>query len=225
MQILLLAALSEEAEAFLPGEGIITDAGWPHVRRVSALGHDLRIATTGIGKVNIAAAAAMLHAAEPADLFAIIGTAGKIGVARGDCFWLAHAVQHDYGAERPGSFVHYTPGAWPLGPASVEPFTALPDPGSGLPAVTIASGDAFVECPAQSAFLAERLGAALVDMETGALGQFARQVARPWIGIKATTDEANQDSAADFHTNLRIASNRSARAMEQVLSALGVAIS
>jgi adenosylhomocysteine nucleosidase len=220
MHILLLAALAEEADAFLPGQGDVRMEGWLPVRTLESYGHAITIAVTGIGKVNAASTAAHLMGRNPADLIAITGTAGKIGTLAGDCFYLARAIQHDYGAERPGQFVHYDAGTVPLGPASVTPMSSLADPGTGLPQALIASGDAFVECPDHARFLSEGLKADIVDMETAALAQFAARIGRPWAGIKATTDDANHDSAGDFQTNLRRASKRAAEAMERLIQLL-----
>ena len=220
MRILILAALAEEADALRPGEGRPLPCIWPPARRLALDGHDVVIATTQIGKVNIATAAARLYALLDAELLLTLGTAGKLSSLAGDCFYLARAVQHDYGARRPQDFVHYTPGAWPIGPAHVEPYVALPDPGTGLPDACIASGDCFVEDGAFAAHLVAALGADVVDMETAAVAQFARSVGLPWAGIKATTDDANHESAGDFHANLLAASARAARAMEQLLALL-----
>ena len=220
MRILILAALAEEADAFRPGEGRPLDSDWPPARTLQIGAHDVVVATTGIGKVNIATAAARLHALTGTELLLTLGTAGKLSALPGDCFYLARAVQHDYGARRPDDFIHYPPGAWPMGPAHVEPFEALPDPGTGLPQACIASGDAFIEDAAFAAHLVAVLGADVVDMETAAIAQYASAVGLPWAGIKAVTDDANHDSAGDFHANLLAASARAAQAMEQLLSRL-----
>ncbi len=220
MRILILAALDEEADAFRPGEGEPVACIWPPARRLAFDGHEVIVATTGIGKVNIATAAARLHALAGAELLLTLGTAGKLSGLAGDCFYLARSVQHDYGARRPHDFVHYNPGAWPMGPAHVEAYAALPDPGTGLPQACIASGDAFIEDPAFAAHLVAALGADVVDMETAAVAQFATGVGLPWAGIKATTDDANHDSAGDFHANLLAAAARAARAMESLLAML-----
>jgi adenosylhomocysteine nucleosidase len=219
MRILLLAALPEEADAFLPGAGTAIES-WPPARRIEALGHEIIVAVTGIGKVNLTSVAATLHARHGADLLAITGTAGKIGKVAGDCFFLTGAIQHDYGAERPGEFVTFTPGIPPIGPAVFEAYVGLPDPGTGLAPALIASGDAFIECPDQARILVDVLRADVVDMETGALAQFALLAGVPWTGIKATTDDANGDSASDFRTNLLAASARAAAGMESLLTRL-----
>lgn len=220
MQVIILAALPEEADAFLPGQGEALDAGWPATRAIRLGAHRIRLATTGIGKVNIACAAARLHAMASADLLLTLGTAGKLHAIEGDCFYLARAVQHDYGARQAAAFIHYPPGAWPMGPAHVEPYEALPDPGLGLPAACIASGDAFIEDAAYAAHMVAALDADLVDMETAAVAQYAAAAGLPWAGIKAVTDDANQASAGDFHANLRAASRRAAEAMERLLALL-----
>ncbi len=220
MRILILAALDEEADAFRPGEGEPFACIWPPARRLEVDGHEVVIATSGIGKVNIATAAARLHALAGAELLLTLGTAGKLSGIAGDCFYLARAVQHDYGARRPGDFVHYNPGAWPMGPANVTSYAALPDPGLGLPQACIASGDAFIEDPAFAAHLVAALDADVVDMETAAVAQFAHALGLPWAGIKATTDDANHDSAGDFHANLLAAATRAANAMERLLARL-----
>ena len=219
MKIILLAALAEEADAFLPGMGTVVDR-WPAARLIEAWGHRIVVAVTGIGKVNLTAVAATLHARHGADLLAITGTAGKIGSLAGDCYFLSHALQHDYGAERAGLFVNFTPGLVPIGPSIIDDYLSMADPGTGLPTARIASGDAFIECPDQSRILAEDLRADLVDMETGALAQFADLAGIPWVGIKATTDDANQNSAGDFRANLLAASGRAAAGMATLIEKL-----
>lgn len=219
MRVLLLAALPEEADAFLPGAGEAI-ATWPPARRIEALGHDILVAVTGIGKVNLTSVAATLHARHEADLIAITGTAGKIGPIEGDCFFLSGALQHDYGAHRSDGFVSYTPGLVPLGPQIIDAYPGQADPGTGLPPALIASGDAFVECPVEARHLVESLKADIVDMETGAMAQFAALAGLPWTGVKATTDDANGESASDFRTNLLAASARAAAGMEVLLGKL-----
>lgn len=197
--ILLLAALPEEADAAFPGQGIRADDGPFSVRRLSAHGHMLTIATCGLGKVNAALAAGRL--AIDVDMLLMTGTCGALGAAPGP-YWIAQAVQHDYGARLPKAFHRYRAGAWPMGEVGEAHFAAMPDPGLGLPHARIASGDSFVACPDAAAALAAELGATLVDMEVGAVAQAAARLGKPWGAIKAVTDEANGDSAGDFHANL-----------------------
>jgi adenosylhomocysteine nucleosidase len=57
----------------------------------------------------------------------------------------------------------------------------------------------------------------LVDMETAAVAQAAERLGLPWMAIKATTDDANGESAGDFSANLARAARRAAEAAEVVL--------
>ena len=104
--------------------------------------------------------------------------------------------------------IHYRAGDWPMGEARDHGFSAIPDPGLGLPHMSIASGDVFLECPATAEALAERLGTHLVDMEVAAVAQAAEALGLPWAAIKAVTDGADGESAGDFSVNLRKAERR-----------------
>ncbi|MBY4637721.1 5'-methylthioadenosine/S-adenosylhomocysteine nucleosidase [Sphingopyxis sp. XHP0097] len=195
--ILILAALPEEADAMFLGAGEYGE-GWFRARHLAAYGHDLVIVTCGLGKVNAALAAGVFGA--DADLLLMSGTCGSLGAAPG-AYWIAEALQHDYGATHPGLFRRYRAGDWPMGEAGEAHFAAMADPGLGLPHARIASGDSFVACPDAAADLAT-LGATLVDMEVGAVAQAAARLGKPWAAIKAVTDEANGDSGGDFQANL-----------------------
>lgn len=220
MRILVLAAMEQEADGFLPGANATSGSSWPAIRTATLSGHSLHIAVTGVGTANASGAAALLCERYGPDLMLMIGTAGKIAAVEGDCFWLSRAIQHDYGRRSPQGFVHYDPGAIPFGPSIVTPFESVADPGIGLPNATIVSGDSFVEDPVFSAHLAATLGAQLVDMETAAVAHVAGRLGVPWAAIKATTDEADHDSTADFWTNLRHASRRAGEAVERFVAML-----
>ncbi len=213
--ILILAALAEEGDALFADAGTKRDGAFAP-RRLTVNGHDLTIVISGLGKVNAALAAGMLGG--DADLFVMSGTCGSLGAAPG-AYWLAEAVQHDYGANEPGRFRRYRAGEWPIGKAGEAHFAAMPDPGLGLPHARIASGDSFVACPDAAADL-KSLGATLVDMEVGAVAQVAARLGKPWAAIKAVTDEANGDSAGDFHANLVRAAHLAGREIERLIAAI-----
>jgi adenosylhomocysteine nucleosidase len=215
-EFLILAALPEEADAFCLSEGqMVPDATAP-VRLIAAPSGPIRIVTCGLGKVN-AALAVGRYASTETRFVAMIGTCGKIGAIDGDCFWISHAIQHDYGARQAAGFVYYRAGDWPMGAARDQAFAALPDPGSGLPHARIASGDIFLECPDTAAALARQLGTPLVDMEVAAVAQAAVALGLPWCAIKAVTDAADGQSAGDFSANLSAAARKAAEAMERLL--------
>lgn len=213
--LLILAALPEEAGALLPNTGTADPAPIP-LRRLTAHGHALTIATCGLGKVNAALATGLFGA--DADLILMTGTCGALGAAPG-AYWIAEALQHDYGAAHPGAFRRYRAGDWPMGEAGEAHFAAMADPGLGLPHARIASGDSFVACPDAAADLAT-LGATLVDMEVGAVAQAAARLGKPWAAIKAVTDDADHASGGDFQANLERAATAAARQVERLLAML-----
>lgn len=210
--LLILSALPEEADALFPNTGT-RDAGPIPLRHLTTQNHNLTIATCGLGKVNAALAAGLFGAS--ADLILMTGTCGALGAAPG-AYWIAEALQHDYGAVHPGTFRRYRAGDWPMGEAAEAHFTAMPDPGLGLPHARIASGDSFIACP-QAAVDLQSLGATLVDMEVGAVAQAAARLGKPWAAIKAVTDEANDASGGDFQANLLRAARSAAVEIERFL--------
>jgi len=217
MNLLILAALAEEADALFPGTSTPIHGIFP-VRRLTAHGHNVTIATCGLGKVNAALAAGLF--ATDADILLMSGTCGALGAEPGRAYWLAEAVQHDYGANEPGLFRRYRAGDWPMGEAGEAHFAAMPDPGLGLPHARIASGDSFIACPDAAADLKANLGATLVDMEVGAVAQVAARLAKPWAAIKAVTDDANDTSGGDFQANLNRAARQAAVEVERLVAML-----
>lgn len=217
--ILILAALPEEGDALWPGQGENIAAQPFPARRVAAQGRDVTIVTCGLGKVNSAMATALWAGRVQPAAILMTGTCGRLSDIVGDAFWLSHAVQHDYGAAHAGAFIVYPAGDWPIGDPADRPFAAMPDPGLGLPQARIASGDSFVGCPAAAARLVA-LGCDLVDMEVAAVAQVAARLDLPWAAIKAPTDEANSESAGDFHANLRAAAARAAAGVEMLVRRL-----
>lgn len=213
--MLILAAMPEEADALFPDQGVRADGPFA-ARRLAAHGHDLAIVTTGLGKVHAALAAGLFGA--DAGLLLMSGTCGALDAAAGQAYWLAEAVQHDYGTVRPDRFDRYRAGDWPAGEVGEAHFAAMPDPGLGLPHARIASGDSFIACPDVAGGIARGLGATLVDMEVGAVAQVAARLGKPWAAIKAVTDTADEGSSRDFHANLVRAARAAAAEMERLVA-------
>lgn len=216
----IISGVADELGAFLPGVPRVALRGAPAVQGLTHGGKDLFLACAGIGKVAAATAATVLHIRHGVELLLVIGTAGKIGAIDGGPFNIVEAVQADFGAQRPGGLVHYTAGSWPIGPARVEAFRAATLPDLGLGTARIATSDLFVECGIHAARVREALDVTLIDMETAAVAHAASLLGVPWAAIKATTDEANGDSAASFTANLEAAARASAEAAERLIAAL-----
>jgi adenosylhomocysteine nucleosidase len=211
--ILLVAALPEEADAVHPGQGVIIQTAPHPMRVIEQAGHQIKIVTCGLGKVN-AALVVGRYADADTKLVAMTGTCGRIAGIDGDTFWIGRAIQHDYGALGAEGIAQYRAGDWPMGKARDPAFTATPDPGSGLPHASIISEDVFLECPATAKALAAKLNAQLVDMEVAAVAQAAEALGLPWCAIKAVTDDADGESAGDFSANLKRAARKAGEAME-----------
>lgn len=215
----IVTGVQAELDAFLPGEARRPVAGPPlAVSRVAHGGRDLFLASAGIGKVAAASAAALLTLRFEVEMLVVIGTAGSIGAVGMGPFLITEAVQADFGAMREERLTHYTAGSWPIGPASVEAFRAHSVADLGLETARIATSDLFVECGVHAGRVREALGATLVDMETAAVAQAAALLGVPWVAIKATTDDANGDSAGDFATNLALAARAAAAAAERLVA-------
>lgn len=216
--VVIITGLPEEADAFMAGRGSQCEIGPLAVRSVDGAGARVHLACAGIGKVAAATAATLLATRFEADMLMVIGTAGALGPVGAEPHWLSAAIQHDYGAARADRFAHYDAGGWPMGPEGVTGFRSIAQPaGLGLAEAIIASGDCFVECGTRAGTIRDALGASLVDMETAAVAQAAAILGLPWCAIKAATDEANPDSAADFHTNLTATARRAAQAAERAV--------
>lgn len=211
--ILILAALAEEAAAVYSSAAATNEEflGFP-VRCVTVRGIDIAIVTTGIGKVNAALAAGVFGV--DADIVVMTGTCGALDAEAGP-YWIAQAVQHDYGAAQSGDFTRYRAGDLPVGKARALNFVATDDHGLGLPHAHIASGDRFVADAAAATEMAQALDVHLVDMEVAAMAQAATQMGKPWAAIKAVTDDANGESGGDFHVNLQRAAAQAAAGLEK----------
>lgn len=212
----IVTGMIEEADMLFGSQGRADPARNHYYRAVS---DNVRVACFGIGKVNAAMAAAML-VQEGCQMLFSAGVAGRLSKRAGEVFWISEAVQHDYGALRPDGIARFRAGALPFGRPSILAFTAMPDPGLDLPKARIATGDVFVECPDQSLRLANDVEADLVDMETAAIAQVAERMGRPWGGIRAVSDEADDSGVVRFQENVARAAANAARQVERLVRLL-----
>lgn len=217
----IISGVAFELDAFLPGRpGEVTELAGLGVRSISHGGKQILLACEGIGKVAAATAASVLAIAGKVDLLIVIGTAGKVGDRPERLFKIASAFEADYGAMQEGRFVHYAAGVVPIGPAKLHFYEAMPTPKLDLPGARIATSDSFVESASRATYLRETFHADLVDMETAAVAHVAARRQLPWCAIKATTDNANDNSAVDFHSNLAQAARAAAEAAEGLIASL-----
>ena len=169
------------------------------------------VARCGAGKVNAAmcAAAMILHYAPK--LIISTGVAGGIGegVKIGDLVIAPHAVQYDYDTTAIGEPKAYVP----LGgtgretvelPTSEKHNAVLADMAAdsykGVHRGVIATGDKFVADPAVCEALKAEFGAVSCEMETGSIAQVCAAGGVPFSGLRAISDNANDDGKVDFMT-------------------------
>lgn len=217
----IVSGVAFELDAFLPAKpGDVIELAGLGVRSLSHGGKQILLACEGIGKVAAATAASVLAIAGKVDLLMVLGTAGKITHHSGQVFKIADAFEADYGARQQDRFVHYSAGVVPIGPPKLHFHQAMPTPQLDLPGARIATSDSFVESADHAAYLREHFHVDLVDMETAAVAHVAARRQLPWCAIKATTDEADADSAVNFHANLAQAARMAAEAAEAFISGL-----
>ena len=199
----LVAALEEPENAVYCGQ---------HFTSGKLAGVPVVVAKCGAGKVNAAmcATAMLLHYAP--SVVISTGVAGGIGegVKIGDLVVATHAVQYDYDTTaigEPKSFVNVGGTEMTELPTS-EPHNALLAQHAatiyrGVHRGVIATGDRFVADPAFCAALRAEYGAIACEMETGAIAHVCAANKTPFCGLRAISDNANDDGKVDFLTFAR----------------------
>jgi adenosylhomocysteine nucleosidase len=231
--VLVLTAMAEEAAPIVARLQGLQELDLPFTDRVRAvqgylLDQEITVVTTGIG-VAAAAAATTWAARELGPRLVICaGTAGGLGtevevgdLVLGDSFTYSIADATAFG---------YAPGQVPGGPERYPADAALgdlastavleADPHTRLHRGLMLSGDAFVTAPLAEP-MRERFPEAIsADMETTAIAQVCSALALPFLALRAISDLCGPRSGQQFHLELDLAAERSARAVEAVLEAL-----
>ncbi|WP_394215024.1 5'-methylthioadenosine/S-adenosylhomocysteine nucleosidase [Brachybacterium vulturis] len=234
--LLVLVAMPEEAAPLLArlegGEELPTPFGTGVAARRGLLaGLDTVVLTTGIG----------IAAASAAATWGILTTAPGLVVAAGSCGGLAAEVEvgtlivgetFTYSIADATAF-GYAPGQVPGGPVRFE---AVPlwadaaehaalradgqDGGRGVRRGLMLSGDAFVTAEI-AAPMRERFPTALsADMETTASARTAEALGCPFIALRAVSDLCGPAAGQQFHLELDVVAEISARAVTQLAAEL-----
>jgi len=193
------------------------------------------VAVTGVGKVNAAAAAALLIERFSPAAVIFSGVAGALDpdLQPGDVVIGETLVQHDLvyhteqgavprsvrnplnGTENPIA-LPASPRLLALARQAAERTGLEPVGGaSRVPRMlfgTIASGDSFVGSRAKKAELRDRLGAHAVEMEGAAVAQVCHQQGVPFLVVRGLSDRAGSDARAEARRNLDVAAGNAARA-------------
>lgn len=169
------------------------------------------VARCGAGKVNAAMCAAVMAEQYMPKIIISTGVAGGIGegVKIGDLVIATHAVQYDYDTTaigEPKAFVALGGN----GKETVELPTSekhnavlakyAAEIYKGVHRGVIATGDKFVADPAVCEALKAEFGAISCEMETGAIAHVCAASGVPFSGLRAISDNANDDGKVDFMT-------------------------
>lgn len=220
--IAIFSALDAEIEA------LVTDAG-PVERLALEFGVTRRgvigstpvlLVKVGIGKVNAAAAAAVvIHQLKPRCVL-FTGVAGAVdpSLRVGDVVVGELTLQHDAGVLNPEGLAHYQAGHVeffnPTDELGYRPSgdllekarraseAAVLNPiGGRVPAVSfgvIGTGDQFIADPTYGTILHRDLGVSAVEMEGAALAQVATTAGVDHLIVRAISDTADEESDFEF---------------------------
>jgi len=235
--LLILVAMPEEAAPLLErlsGRRTIETpfADGVTAERGTLAGTDALVVTTGIG----------IAAATAAATWAILGTSPSMVVAAGSCGGLGADVEvgtlivgetFTYSIADATAF-GYAPGQVPGGPeryaarpswveaaeqAARRTAAQSPD-GPGTRRGLMLSGDAFVTAEI-AAPMRERFPSALsADMETTASARTAESLGVPFVALRAVSDLCGPAAGQQFHLELDVVAEISARAVEELAGSL-----
>ena len=206
------------------------------------------LARVGYGKVNSAAAAAILVGEYDVDCVIFSGTAGALNpeFIQGDVIIGCDLVQHDLGQVTKDGMVQWLPTMPAEGsdqPRWLSPPESFMDvarevartvklsraDGSATnraaraPRVwegIIVTGDSFMSDASRSADLRKRFGADAVEMEGASVAQVCYQFGAPCLVVRSITDSADGSSFMTYQQFVKIASENSARLVSDIIKRL-----
>ena len=186
-------------------------------------GVDCVAAKCAPGKVNSAVCAQIMILEYAPRLVINLGVAGGVGVGIGDLVIATELVQHDFDGTALGS---------PLGELSIcrgkeeQEIRMFPADrrAAGIYGHAhlgvIATGDTFVADPEKNRWLNETFGAKAVEMEGDSTAQACTMNGVPFAVLRAISDNANDDSPADFPAFAKECAEKSARLLAKALGRL-----
>lgn len=219
----LIGAMEEEGQKEIAG--LVFHAG-----RLS--GRECVIAQCGPGKVNAAVCAQIMVQEYRPSLVINVGVAGGVGVGIGDLVVASACVQHDFDTTAMGD---------PLGtlfirrseretkevlsiPSDERASAILREEAESIyghaHSGVVATGDIFVADKEKNCWLSEKFGAKAVEMEGGSIAQVCYMNQVPYAVLRAISDNANDESPADFPAFAKACSEKTSRLLKQAIGRL-----
>ncbi|MBY5981430.1 5'-methylthioadenosine/S-adenosylhomocysteine nucleosidase [Ferrimonas balearica] len=191
-------------------------------------GTDVVLTRSGIGKVTAAVATAVLIERYNPDSIINTGSAGGFAqeLAIGDVVISSEVRHHDADVTAFGYEIGQLPGQ----PAAFRPEPKLVDAAKAAIAEVgevkaieglICTGDSFIADPQRTAVMLANFPAmAACEMEAAAIAQTCHQFGKPFVVIRAISDNANDDGAVDFDSFIVKAGEHSAKVVMAMLTKL-----
>lgn len=219
--------------------GLIAQMDGDETREIAGLvfhsgklgGVDCVVAECGPGKVNAAVCAQIMIMEYRPRLVINVGVAGGVGVGIGDLVVASTCVQHDFDTVAMGD---------PLGTlfirrnGTTENILELPcdkkaaevlleeakSVYGGAHSGLVATGDVFVADPGKNRWLNQQFGAKAVEMEGGSIAQVCYMNGVSCAVLRAISDNANDESPADFPAFAKECAEKTAKLLAQSIGKL-----
>lgn len=189
-------------------------------------GHEVLLATCGIGKVN-AARMTMVLIAAGATRLVFTGVAGALDpeLRPGDVVVSSDCLQHDVDVTALGYAAGEIPGetlTWAadgrLQELALAACAELPDVRAYSGRVL--SGDTFLADRSRAGHLREAFGGSCVEMEGAAVAQVCSAADLPFVVIRSISDRADGGASPDFRTFTELAARQSHEVVNGLLDRL-----
>jgi adenosylhomocysteine nucleosidase len=195
MRVGIIAALKEEIDPLVQSMEDVETCKWGrHIIHQGKIGDCQVVAVSGgVGKIKAAACTQYLIDQFSMEALICTGVAGAVNprLHTGDIVISRRAMQHDFD---PGD------------PELLKKFRKRwLEADSGL-----VTGDQAIVSAEKRRWLWETFGADCVDMESAAVAQVCQMNGVPWVIVRAISDSAEEDSIAEFRSNLREAASLAA---------------
>lgn len=227
MTIGIIGAMDEEVDLLLSN---MTDKNEETIGNVLFVkgkisGRDVVLLRSGIGKVNAAMAATIMHERYAPSFVINTGSAGGFSkeLSVGDVVISTEIVYHDVDITAFDYSYGQVPGMPQLFPADPYLIRTVAEAVKQLDIQynkgIIATGDSFMEDPAHVASIKKLFPKVIAaEMEGAAIAQVCYQYDKPFVIIRALSDIAGKDSSISFDNFLKLAAENAANLIINVIN-------